>query len=351
MLRRDGQRDGQVNKGCVASSGEKHMARPALLLTMGLLVTAGQAAPAQQSGKPVSLWASKCGVVAVAFSPDGKILATGCLDGVVILWDVATGRVRAAFDKHSDIITGVAFSLDSKTLASSSCDGTVRLWGVAGGRERDTLQGSAWGVNGVAFAPDDKTLAWANEGGTVTLWDLAARRPGGTLKPALAPLAFSPDGKALATDRGDGTVQLWDVSKGQSRASLGASAFSWVNSMTFTADGKTLATGHFSAALLWDMTIGKRRARFEGPGGRVTSAALTADGRTLAVAGQSKEGRPGQVQLWDVATGRQCRILSEASGPLAFSPDGKTLASGSGVERGSVLLWDVSRMKVGKVMK
>jgi WD40 repeat protein len=327
------------------------MARRALLLTMGLLVTAGQPVPAQEPGKPVSLSAGKWGVVGVAFSPDGKILATGSLDGVVILWDVPTGRVRAVLDKHADIITGVAFSPDGKTLASSSCNGTVRLWGTATGRERDTLRGSVWGVNAVAFAPDGKTLAWANEGGTVTLWDLAAGRAGATLKPALAPLTFSPDGKALVAERGDGTVQWWDVGTCRAGASVKATAFGRVDRLAFTEDGKSLVTGHFGAALLWDVAAGKRYGRFDGPRGRVASVALTADGMTLAVAGESKPGQPGEVRLWDVGTGERRATVPDACGPLAFSPDGKTLVSGSAVERGSVLLWDVSRLEGGKATK
>ncbi len=150
-------------------------------------------------------------VVAVVFSPDGKMLATGSERRGVTLWDVATGEPKTTMTRHTGRVASVAFSPDGKTLASGGEDRTVNLWDVATGKPKRTLKGHTGGVSSLAFSPDGKTLASSGPK-TVTLWDVAVGEPKTTLTGhtgAVECVAFSPDGKTLASGSWDGTVRLW----------------------------------------------------------------------------------------------------------------------------------------------
>ena len=151
-------------------------------------------------------------VYSVAFSPDGKTLASGSVDKTVKLWDAQTGQELATLKGHADNVTSVAFSPDGKTLASGSRDKTVKLWDAQTGQELATLKGHDASVYSVAFSPDGKTLASGSEDKTVKLWDAQTGQELATLKghdDSVYSVAFSPDGKTLASGSGDKTVKLW----------------------------------------------------------------------------------------------------------------------------------------------
>jgi hypothetical protein len=162
-------------------------------------------------------------VASVAFSPDGKALASGSWDKAVKLWDVASGRELLTLSGHSDEVRSVAISPDGRVLASGSTDKTVKLWDVASGRELRTLSGHSDSVNSVAFSPDGKVLASGSADKTVKLWDAASGRELRTLSGHLGrvtSVAFSPEGKVLASSSGDGTTRVWDISSGKERVAL-----------------------------------------------------------------------------------------------------------------------------------
>ncbi len=309
----------------------------------------------QQQGM---LPADPSNVWAVAFSPDGTLLATADGDGTVRLWNPATGRAAGA-PLHASTqhgVYGVAFSPDGKLLATADGDGTVRLWNPATGRPAGkTLHASGpttarYGVRAVAFSPDGKLLATAGADGTVRLWNPATGRPAGKPLQASAQwgvfgVAFSPDGTLLASIGGDGTVRLWNPATGRPagktiQTSVGQ--FGGHGAVAFSPDGKLLAISSGDGTVrLWNPATGRPADPPHQSGAiyGVYGVAFSPDGKLLASADAD-----GTVRLWNPATGRAAGAPLQAGNGynsargVAFSPDGTLLASANG--DGTVRLWN-----------
>ncbi|MDE2732937.1 MAG: hypothetical protein OXI72_00985 [Gemmatimonadota bacterium] len=280
-------------------------------------------------------------VTSVAFSSDGEILASGSADQTIRLWDVDTGQHRATLKGHEGEVTSVAFAPVGHTLASVSADQTIRLWDASIAQQKTTFTGHRNGVTAVAFAPDGKTIASGREDGSIRLWDVGTGQYKTTLEghgEGVYSVAFSPDGKTIASGANgeDNTIRLWDVDTGQLKATLKARLFV-IYSVAFSPDGKTIASGSTEEIRLWDVDTGQHKATLEGHRDWVISVAFSPDGKTLASGSWD-----GSIRLWDVDTGQHKATLEGHRGwvtSVAFSPDGKTLASGS--DDSSIRLWDV----------
>ncbi|PBC80226.1 MULTISPECIES: helix-turn-helix domain-containing protein [unclassified Streptomyces] len=299
------------------------------------------------TGKTRTTLTDNSGAESVAFSPDGRTLASGEDNGGVQLWDVTTGKVRSSLrSPQVDYVKSVVFSPDGRTLAGSGGRGVkVRLWDVATGRLRASLRSHADEVKSVVFSPDGRTLAGSGgKGMKVRLWDVTTGKTRTTLtgSGATRSVAFSPDGRTLATGGDGGRLRLWDVAMGRVRASLRSHADE-VNSVAFSPDGRTLASGGEDGNVrLWDTATGKTLTTLTGHTSDVQAVAFSPDRRTLASIG----GEDGALRLWDVASGRTRATLTGHTGAvksLAFSRTGSTLASGS--DDGTMRLWDVASGK------
>ncbi|KAA6413113.1 MAG: hypothetical protein FRX48_02857 [Lasallia pustulata] len=279
-------------------------------------------------------------VEAVAFSPDGKQLASGSDDLTVRIWDAATGATLQTLEGHSDLVSAVAFSPDGKQLASCSSDKTVRIWDAATGATLQTLEGHSDPVYAVAFSPDGKQLASGSARKPVRIWDAST---GATLQTLeghshqVYAVAFSPDGKQLASGSYDRTVRIWDASTGTLQTLEGHSGP--VYAVAFSPDGKQLASGSWDKTVrIWDASTGATLQTLEGHSHQVYAVAFSPDGKQLASGSADKT-----VRIWDASTGATLQTLEGHSGmvdAVAFSPDGKQLASGS--DDKTVRIWDAA---------
>lgn len=215
------------------------------------------------TGKELRAWRGhRDNIFAIAFSPDGTLLATCSYDRLIKLWDAATGNEIKTLKDHTDAVFSLAFSPDGKRLASASADRTMKLWDVASGARLFTLSDALDALNAVAFHPSGKLLAGAGADRIIRIWELGANE-GKQLRSliahedAITALAFSPDGKTLASTGADKLVKLWDAATLVETHTCEVQP-DWVFALAFSPDGKRLAVGRYDGTLaFYDPQTGK----------------------------------------------------------------------------------------------
>lgn len=309
--------------------------------------------------------AHESGVASVAFSPDGKYIASGGHDWALRLWESNTGElVKEVFFRHTEHtldpeqflymdVMSVAFSPDGRYLAAGLRDRTVRVFNLATGVLLRVLSGQEkeGAIRGLDFSPNGLFIASAGAGGTVRFWETETGRSIRTIDTQSKehreprPIAYSPSGKHLLANWKN-VASLWEVASGKQIRIFNTHSF--VTSAAFSPDGKTIIAGG-ETIQLFDTQTGKEirkfsvNSKFES----VRSIAFSPDGRYVASGGYSSPP-----QLWNVETGKKIRSFEGQDGTVngvAFSPDGRYIISGS--YDGTLWLWDVETGKQVRAFK
>lgn len=291
--------------------------------------------------KKIHLWDSQFGkklktielqnpenVSSLAFSPDGKILACGFKGGAILLWDIVAGKEMKTIKNNNYTVNSISFHpIESGKIAIGSDDKTIRIWDIDSDKELITFKGHAGSVYSVSFSPDGKMIASGSEDTKIKLWDA---NTGKELKnfskheEIIRDISFSPGGKTLAACSDDNNITLWDVTTGKLLKSLEGHN-EGVLSVNFSPNGKLLVSGSADLSIkLWDVNTGKELTTLLGHAGFVNSVAFNSDGETLA-SGSDDE----TVRIWHLNEGQKIKTIFEQSNSIFninFSPDGKILA-------------------------
>ena len=275
----------------------------------------------------------------VAFSSDGKRLATCSEDGTARWWDIRTGQTLLTFAGHAGQVWGLALSRDDRRLATAGGDGNTRVWDTGTGREIRCLNTHKDAVRAVAFSPDGRRMATCGEDGCVRIWNTATDDSPISLEPDAGPvwnIDFSPDGSRLATADANGQGRVWESDTGEFLQAVDAHSRP-MRAVVFSPDGTQLVTASDDGtAQIWDWSHGQRLHTLAGHTNPVWDVDVSPDGSRIATASED-----GTARVWDARTGAALLTLTGHTNPVhgvAFGPDGRLLATAAG--DGTARIWN-----------
>lgn len=294
------------------------------------------------------------GALAMTYSPDGHVLAVGTFERAIKLYDPSNGRVLSTLNGHAAPVLAVSFSPDGHLLASGSEDRTIKLWDVASGRELASIGGFSSRIWSVKFSPDGKVVAANSDDHVIRLWDVASGREVRRISGyAVGRAAFSPDGRMLASGGSVNTVKLWDVATGRELGTLRGHS-SYVSDVIFSPDGRMLASNSFDRTVkIWDLSNGNLIASLSDASTRAASIdwansmAFSPGGDVLALGLGD-----GQIRRYDTTNWHELpRLEGRVVGVFdaRYSPDGQLIATGN--FDGTIKIWDPSNAHLLRVLQ
>jgi eukaryotic-like serine/threonine-protein kinase len=281
---------------------------------------------------------------AVAWSPDGKSVASGSLDKTVQVWSAATGKTRLIYRGHTDGILAVGWSPDGRYIASSSLDNTIQVWDASTGAHITTYRGHRLPAQTLSWSPDSREIVSGSLDQTVQVWGVTTGETIHTYRGHSAPVTtvmWSPDGTRIASGSVDKTVQVWDATSGKTLLTFREHT-KQVSSLAWSPDSTSIVSGSFDKTVqVWDARTGKVRYSYDGSniaGARIDNSkgvpqdliffvAWSHNGKRIAAVTDQYCG-DAVVITWDAQTGKHLvPYPDQVMYALAWSPDDTRFAS------------------------
>ena len=272
------------------------------------------------------------GIRGLAFTPNGRQGLVSDASGLVILWDLASGKEVRRLEGHVGEVCNVSIAADGRHAATAGVDNTARVWDLETGKQLQIFQGDFGTIEGVSISPDSHRVLTSSGDGIIHLWDVETGKELRKLEGHTGPIrsvVFSHDGRQAVSGGRDNTVRLWDVETGKEIKRFTGHE-GWLTSVAVSADGSRIVSCSAldKTARVWDVATGKEVCRLESTDAGPEAAALTPDGRYVLCGGADKV-----LRLWDAATGREVWRQEGLSAPISFaavSADGRYGLSGDG---------------------